>query len=174
MNNLLFVIRIISLVILIQPFIFYLLSYILSIDFNYENLSSSYLEMSSIGVFISAVILTISSISKKSSPRIKLGMTLLSPIFGITAYAILIFLNLTLFGFGKWADVTLIARSNKNSKIIVVEQWFDNGALGYDGKRFVERNYFWWWQKNSEIDTSKINWNKYKIINKEMGFIKFP
>ena len=101
-------------------------------------------------------------------------MTLLSPIFGITAYAILIFLNLTLFGFGKWEDVTLVARSNKNSKIIVVEQWFDNGALGYDGKRFVERNYFWWWQKNSEIDTSKINWNKYKIINKEMGFIKFP
>ena len=174
MNKLLFVSRIVSLIILIQPFFFYLFSFIFSIDFSYENLSSSYWEMSSIGVFISAVILTISSISKKSSPRIKLGMTLLSPIFGITAYAILIFLNLTLFGFGKWADVTLIARSNKNSKIIVVEQWFDNGALGYDGKRFVERNYFWWWQKNSEIDTSKINWNKYKIINKEMGFIKFP
>ena len=174
MNKLLFVSRIVSLIILIQPFFFYLFSFIFSIDFSYENLSSSYWEMSSIGVFISAVILTISSISKKSSPRIKLGMTLLSPIFGITAYAILIFLNLTLFGFGKWEDVTLVARSNKNSKIIVVEQWFDNGALGYDGKRFVERNYFWWWQKNSEIDTSKINWNKYKIINKEMGFIKFP
>ena len=173
MNKLLFVSRIVSLIILIQPFFFYLFSFIFSIDFSDENLSLSYWEMSSIGVFISAVILTISSISKKSSPRIKLGMTLLSPIFGITAYAILIFLNLTLFGFGKWADVTLIARSNKNSKIIVVEQWFDNGALGYDGKRFVERNYFWWWQKNSEIDTSKINWNKYKIINKEMGFIKF-
>lgn len=174
MNKLLFVSRIVSLIILIQPFFFFLFSYIFRIDFSDENLSSSYWEMSSIGVFISAVILTISSISKKSSPRIKLGMTLLSPIFGITAYAILIFLNLTLFGFGKWADVTLIARSNKNSKIIVVEQWFDNGALGYDGKRFVERNYFWWWQKNSEIDTSKINWNKHKIINKEMGFIKFP
>ena len=174
MNKLLFVSRIVSLIILIQPFFFYLFSFIFSIDFSYENLSSSYWEMSSIGVFISAVILTISSISKKSSPRIKLGMTLLSPIFGITAYAILIFLNLTLFGFGKWEDVTLVARFNKNSKIIVVEQWFDNGALGYDGKRFVERNYFWWWQKNSEIDTSKINWNKYKIINKEMGFIKFP
>lgn len=174
MNKLLFVSRIVSLIILIQPFFFYLFSYIFSIDFSDENLSLSYWEMSSIGVFISAVILTISSISKKSSPRIKLGMTLLSPIFGITAYAILIFLNLTLFGFGKWEDVTLVARFNKNSKIIVVEQWFDNGALGYDGKRFVERNYFWWWQKNSEIDTSKINWNKHKIINKEMGFIKFP
>jgi hypothetical protein len=174
MNNLLFVIRIISLVILIQPFIFYLLSFILSIDFNYENLSSSYWEMSSIGVFISAVILTISSISKKSSPRIKLGMTLLSPIFGITAYAILIFLNITLFGFGKWVDVTLVARSNKNPKILVVEQWFDNGALGFDGNRFVERRNYWHWGRYTEIDTSKVNWKNYEILNKEIGLIKFP
>jgi hypothetical protein len=130
--------------------------------------------MSSIGVFISAVILTISSISKKSSPRIKLGMTLLSPIFGITAYAIFIFLNLMLFGFGKWVDVTLVARSNKNPNISVVEQWFDNGALGYDGKRFVERQDYWYWERYSEIDTSKVNWKNYEILNKEIGSIKFP
>jgi hypothetical protein len=174
MNKLLFVSRFISLIILIQPFFFYLLSYILSVDFNYENLSSSYLEMSSIGVFISAVILTISSISKKSSPRVKLGMTLLSPIFGITAYAILIFLNLTLFGFGKWEDVTLVARSKKNPRILVLEQWFDNGALGFDGNRFVERRNYWHWERYTEIDTSKVNLKNYEILNKEIGLIKFP
>lgn len=174
MNKLLFVSRIVSLIILIQPIFFYLLTYISRIDFSDENLSSSYWEMSSIGVFISAVILTISSISKKSSPRIKLGMTLLSPIFGITAYAIFIFLNLMLFGFGKWVDVTLVARSNKNPNISVVEQWFDNGALGYDGKRFVERQDYWYWERYSEIDTSKVNWKNYEILNKEIGSIKFP
>ena len=174
MNKLLFVSRIVSLIILIQPFFFFLFSYIFRIDFSDENLSSSYYEMSGIGVFISAVILTISSISKKSSPRVKLGMTLLSPIFGITAYAILIFLNLTLFGFGKWEDVTLVARSKKNPRILVLEQWFDNGALGYDGKRFVERQDYWYWERYSEIDTSKVNWTNYEILNKEIGSIKFP
>ena len=174
MNKLLFVTRIVSLIILIQPFFFFLFSYIFRIDFSDENLSSSYWEMSSIGVFISAVILTISSISKKSSPRIKWGMALVSPIFGITAYAILIFLNLTLFGFGKWVDVTLVARSNKNPKILVVEQWFDNGALGFDGNRFVERRNYWHWGRYTEIDTSKVNWKNYEILNKEIGSIKFP
>jgi hypothetical protein len=120
------------------------------------------------------MILTISSISKKNSPRVKLGMTLLSPIFGITAYAIFIFLNLTLFGFGKWVDITLVARSNKNPKILVVEQWFDNGALGFDGNRFVERRNYWHWGRYTEIDTSKVNWKNYEILNKEIGLIEFP
>ena len=174
MNKLLFVSRIVSLIILIQPFFFFLFSYILRIDFNDENLSDSYWQFSGFGVFISAVILTISSISKKSSPRIKWGMTLLSPIFGITAYAIFVFLNLTLFGFGKWVDVTLVARSNKNPNIWVVEQWFDNGALGFDGNRFVERRNYWHWGRYTEIDTSKVNWKNYEILNKEIGLIKFP
>jgi hypothetical protein len=174
MNKLLIVIRIVSVFLLIQPFFSYLFSFIFSIDLKDENLSNLYLQMSCSGVFVSAVILTISSLSKRSSPKLKWGMLLLSPLFGTTAYVIIVIVNLTLFGFGKWVDVTLIARSNKNFKIIVIEQWFDNGALGYDGKRCIERNSFWYWQKNSEIDTSKINWNTYKIINKEMGFIKFP
>lgn len=101
-------------------------------------------------------------------------MTLLSPIFGITALAILIFLKLTLFGFGKWLDVTLVARAIKNPKIMVIEQWFDNGALGFDGKRFVEQKKYWCWQRNTEIDSSKINWTNYKILNQEIGSIKFP
>ncbi len=101
-------------------------------------------------------------------------MALLSPIFGITAFTILIFLNLTLFGFGKWKDITLAARSIKNPKIMIVEQWFDNGALGFDGKRFVEQKNYWYWQRNTEIDSSKINWEKYKILNQEIGSIKFP
>ena len=174
MNKLLFVTRIVSLIILIQPFPFFLFSYILRVELNNESLSNSYWQWSSYGVFISAVILTLSSISKKSSLRIKWGMTLLSPIFGMTAYAIFIFLYLALFGFGKWVDVTLVARSNKNPNISVVEQWFDNGALGYDGKRFVERQDYWYWERYSEIDTSKVNWTNYEILNKEIGSIKFP
>jgi hypothetical protein len=146
----------------------------LRVELNNESLSNSYWQWSSYGVFISAVILTLSSISKKSSLRIKWGMTLLSPIFGMTAYAIFIFLYLALFGFGKWVDVTLVARSNKNPNISVVEQWFDNGALGYDGKRFVERQDYWYWERYSEIDTSKVNWTNYEILNKEIGSIKFP
>jgi hypothetical protein len=164
----------VSVFLLIQPFFFYLYSFIFSIDFKDEKLSNLYWQISSTGVFISVIILTISSLSKQGNLKVRWGMILLSPLFGTTAYVIIVILNLTLFGFGKWADVTLIARSIKNPKIIVVEQWFDNGALGYDGKRFVERNYFWCWQKNTELDTSKINWNNYKIINKAMGFIKFP
>jgi hypothetical protein len=174
MNKLLFVTRIVSLIILIQPFPFFLFSYILRVELNNESLSNSYWQWSSYGVFISAVILTLSSISKKSSLRIKWGMTLLSPIFGMTAYAIFIFLNLTLFEFGKWVDVTLVARSKKNPNILVVEQWLDNGALGYDGKRFVERQDYWYWERYSEIDTSKVNWKNYEILNKEIGSIKFP
>ena len=174
MNKLLFVTRIVSLIILIQPFPFFLFSYILRVELNNESLSNSYWQWSSYGVFISAVILTLSSISKKSSLRIKWGMTLLSPIFGMTAYAIFIFLNLTLFEFGKWVDVTLVARSKKNPNILVVEQWLDNGALGYDGKRFVERQDYWYWKRYTEIDTSKVNWKNYEILNKEIGSIKFP
>lgn len=174
MNKLLFVTRIVSLIILIQPFPFFLFSYILRVELNNESLSNSYWQWSSYGVFISAVILTLSSISKKSSLRIKWGMTLLSPIFGMTAYAIFIFLNLALFGFGKWVDVTLVARSKKNPNILVVEQWLDNGALGFDGKRFVERQDYWYWERYSEIDTSKVNWTNYEILNKEIGSIKFP
>ena len=94
MNKLLFVTRIVSLIILIQPFPFFLFSYILRVELNNESLSNSYWQWSSYSVFISAVILTLLSISKKSSLRIKWGMTLLSPIFGMTAYAIFIFLNL--------------------------------------------------------------------------------
>jgi hypothetical protein len=146
----------------------------LRVELNNESLSNSYWQWSSYGVFISAVILTLSSISKKSSLRIKWGMTLLSPIFGMTAYAIFIFLNLALFGFGKWVDVTLVARSKKNPNILVVEQWLDNGALGFDGKRFVERQDYWYWERYSEIDTSKVNWTNYEILNKEIGSIKFP
>ena len=174
MNKLLFVTRIVSLIILIQPFPFFLFSYILRVELNNESLSNSYWQWSSYGVFISAVILTLSSISKKSSLRIKWGMTLLSPIFGMTAYAIFIFLNFTLFGFGKWVDVTLVARSNKNPNILVVEQWLDNGALGFDGNRFVERKDYWYWERYTEIDTSKVNWKDYEILNKEIGSIKFP
>ena len=173
-NKLLFVIRIISLIILIQPVVFYLLSYILSFEFNDENLSDSYWQFSSFGIFISVVILTLSSISKKSSPRIKWGMALLSPIFGITAFTILIFLNLTLFGFGKWLDISRVARSIKNPEIMLIEQWFDNGALGYDGKRFIEQKNYCYWERNIEIDSSKINWEKYKILNQEIRSIKFP
>jgi hypothetical protein len=57
---------------------------------------------------------------------------------------------------------------------MIVEQWFDNGALGFDGKRFVEQKNYWYWQRNTEIDSSKINWEKYKILNQEIGSIKFP
>lgn len=174
MNKLLHLSRVISSIILIQPFFFYSLSYISSVDLIDENLSDAYGQFSSFGIFISVVILTLSSISKKSSLKIKWGITLLSPIFGITALAILIFLNLTLFGFGKWLNVTLVARAIKNPKIMVIEQWFDNGALGFDGKRFVEQKKYWYWQINTEIDSSKINWTNYKILNQEIGSIKFP
>ena len=174
MNKLLIVIRIVSVFLLIQPFFSYLFSFIFSIDLKDENLSNLYLQMSCSGVFVSAVILTISSLSKRSSPKLKWGMLLLSPLFGTTAYVIIVIVNLTLFGFGKWVDVTLVARSNKNPNISVVEQWFDNGALGYDGKRFVERQDYWYWERYSEIDTSKVNWTNYEILNKEIGLIKFP
>ncbi len=101
-------------------------------------------------------------------------MILISPLFGITACVGIFIFYLSLFGMGKWIDVTLLARSKKNSKNVIIEQFYDNGALGFDGKRIVEGNNIWCWQKNTEIDTSKINWNSYKIINKEIGFIKFP
>lgn len=173
-SRLIVVIRFISFFLLLQPFLFYLCSFLFNIDFKNEICSDIYWQFSSISVFISVVILTISSLSKNSSLKVKWGLILISPLFGITAFVGIFIFYLSLFGMGKWVDVTLLARSKKNSRNVIIEQFYDNGALGFDGKRFVEKTNFWLWQKNKEIDTSKINWSLYQKENKEIGPYKFP
>jgi hypothetical protein len=159
---------------LLHPFFFYLCSFLFSVDFRDENLSDFYWQFSSISVFISVVTLTISSLSKNTSRKVKWGMILLSPIFGITAFVGILIYYLTLFGLGKWTDITMLGRSKNKGQKVIIEQFYDGGALGWNGKRIVEQTDFWWWQKNNEIDTTKINWSSYYQENREIGPYKFP
>ena len=173
-NKLIVIVRYISFFFLFQPFFFYLCSFLLNINFRSDIWSDFYWQFSSISVFISVVTLTISSLSKNTSRKVKWGMILLSPIFGITAFVGILIYYLTLFGLGKWTDITMLGRSKNKGQKVIIEQFYDGWALGWNGKRIVERTDFWWWQKNNEIDTSKINWSSYNKENREIGPYKFP
>ena len=124
-NKLIVIVRYISFFFLFQPFFFYLCSFLLNINFRSDIWSDFYWQFSSISVFISVVTLTISSLSKNTSRKVKWGMILLSPIFGITAFVGILIYYLTLFGLGKWTDITMLGRSKNKGQKVIIEQFYD-------------------------------------------------
>ena len=77
-------------------------------------------------------------------------------------------------GFGAWVNETILYCNKSNNQITINEQIFDAGALGYGSRRIVQtRPFFYYFQTIKQIDTTKLNKDEWKLINKE-GDIREP
>jgi hypothetical protein len=120
-----------------------------------------------------AILLTLFGTITRENAKAKnwtfLGLTVLTSIISFVIMVSLIFK----IGFGAWTTVTTMYR-HKTDDIVIKEQLFDVGALGYGGQRIVEiKPILKYWILPTTIDTLKINKNVWKFVN-EQGDIKFP
>lgn len=166
------ILRILCWILILQPFLFYTISVLFNVELKDERLSEFYNSFSYIAVFCVVVFLTILSISKENSKKVKFGLIFLSPLFGISALGALFFLNIAFWGFGVWTDFTLIAISKSYSKTELIEQRLDVGALGYSGQRTIERTTYGIWQRNKVVAIKDINWSHYNKMEKDL--MAFP
>ena len=120
-----------------------------------------------------AILLTLFGTIKKGNTKTKnwifISMTILTSILSFALMVSLVF-NI---GFGSWTTFSTIYR-HKTEDLVIKEQRYDIGALGYGRNRIVElKPILKFWVLPTEVDTAKINKNEWKFVNEE-GDIKLP
>ena len=125
------------------------------------------------GLPIAILLTLVWTLKKSTQKRTNIVIGVLTPVIA----AGMLFITIPLifsFGFGAWVDEAIIYESKENPNVIINQQIWDVGALGYRGQRTVKLTPIlglWNWVEN--IDTTEINKEKWILVRKE-GDIKFP
>ena len=141
-------------------------------EFADYKLSQSFYDIIMLGFPIAILLTLFGTIKRKNSKSRNwtyVGITICT---SLLSFVIMINLILTV-GFGNWITYATIYRHKTENKVIK-DQLYDLGALGYGRDRIVElKPVFKYWVLPTEVDTTKIDKNKWKRVN-EKGEIRFP
>ena len=109
---------------------------------------------------------TITKSIRTSDSKVQIGLKVLGTLFLCLLAIGFFFINLFTIGFGAWTDLNTKYQRIDNDKIVIKEQQYDLGALGYGGNRVVISSplteYF---EVNRLIDTTKIDKKEWVSIN---------
>ena len=105
---------------------------------------------------------------KKSDSKVQVGLKVIGTLF-LSILAIgFFFINLFTIGFGAWTDLNVKYQSVNNENVIIKEQQYDLGALGYGKNRVViSKPLTQYFEMNKLIDTTKIDKNEWVSIDNE-------
>ncbi|MBK8875427.1 MAG: hypothetical protein IPN13_16535 [Bacteroidetes bacterium] len=150
-------------------------AFVQNIPYEFDNIkvSASFYECIFFGL-PSAVLLTLVWTVKRRNTAVRnIGIGIIT--FLSTAFTFwFLYSNIFSLGFGSWTDFNIAYESKDNPKIRIVEQRYDEGALGYGGWRTVKLTPFLSIFNHVEnIDTNKIDTTKWNLVNKE-GDVRFP
>ena len=145
----------------------------ISYEFSDYNISRKFYEIVFYGLPLS-ILLTLIATLERDNALIK-NISIIALTIVVAIYSVIYQLwNLFTIGFGDWSDMLTIYESKDNSKIRIVKQEYDVGALGYGGERIVKLTpYLGLFSKVEIIDTSQIDKSKWILVNKE-GNVHFP
>ena len=141
-------------------------------EFANPKLSQNYYDAIMQGFPISILLTLFGTIKKENTKTRNLVFVSMTIFSSILSFALIMNFLFTI-GFGSWTTFTTIYR-HKTENIVIEEQRYDIGALGYGRHRIVElKPILKFWVLRTEVDTAKINKNEWDFVNEE-GDIKFP
>ncbi|PZP43320.1 MAG: hypothetical protein DI598_15905 [Pseudopedobacter saltans] len=176
MNTLKLIRRIIfylTIIIIVSSVFALTIGQIISVEFRNNNAKGDYYYFAFTSLPICILLSLIGTIKRKNSKARNWTIGICTIFSSVICFFILLNVMFKI-GFGAWVNETILYCNKSNNQITINEQIFDAGALGYGSRRIVQtRPFFYYFQTIKQIDTTKLNKDEWKLINKE-GDIREP
>lgn len=151
--------------------ILFLLS-LFSIELANKDFRQFYPSLWFIGIPFIILLSLVFTLSNKNTKWMNIQYMIYTPLVSICTLFTLSFF--AMFFEDHWVDFTILYENKEDKTHTINEQKHDVGALGYGEDRVVElKPVFGIFQYVMKCDTTKINRNEWKLVNKA-GEVKFP